>query len=48
MHILRQLEIFVVQGDTVPYTGGHVIVRQLVEDAVAAQDNEVVIFIYFE
>lgn len=48
VHILCQFELFVVYGDTVPHAARDVLVRQLVEDPITAQDYEVVILVNFE
>jgi hypothetical protein len=48
MNILSQFEIFVINANTVPHTSTHILVRQLVKDAITAQDNEIMVFIYFE
>lgn len=48
VHILCQFELFVVYGDTVPHAARDVLVRQLVEDPITAQDYEIVILVNFE
>ena len=48
MNILSQFEIFIVDWDTVPHTTTHIFVRKFVEDTITAQDNKIVVFIYFE
>lgn len=48
MHVLRELLIFIIECHTVPHAGGHVFVGEFVENAIAPQDYEVVVFIYLE
>ena len=48
VHILSQFELFVIDGNTVPHAARDILVRELVEDSVTAQDDEVVIFVDFE
>ena len=48
VHILCQFEILVIYGDTVPHAARDVLVRELVEDPITAQDDEVVVLGNFE
>ncbi len=48
MHILCKLLILVVHSNTVPHTGTAVFVGQFVKNAIASQNDKVVIFRNFE
>lgn len=48
MHILCKLLILVVHSNTVPHTGTAVFVGQLVKNAIASQNDKVVILRNFE
>lgn len=48
MNILSNLFVFVIDVTTVPHTRRDILIRHFIKDSITCQDNEIMIFVYFE